>query len=188
MVSSVSGLIALVANKTNIVTREDFIEFKRVGVIGFDSVWGPGPGENDEQPNDYHIDDVFLHDSIVRFEFCATASYDGGHREDQRIDHWSDTTIGITVNQGSFTNGATVFAFITTSDGTRNEVGIPIRIGTHLGLRHSGSNVVVEWKDPTFRLQTTTNLSGPWSNVTGSPPSPFTNRALGHETYYRLAR
>jgi hypothetical protein len=178
----------LVANKTNIVTREDFVEFKRVGVIGFDSAWGPGPGENDEQPNDYYIDDIFLHDSIVRVELCATASYDGGHREDQRINHWSETTIGITVNQGSFTNGATVFVFITKSDGTRNEVGIPIRIGTHLGLRHSGSNVVVEWKDPTFRLQTTTNLSGPWNDVMGSPPSPFTNRALGHGTYYRLAR
>lgn len=55
-----------------------------------------------------------------------------------------------------------------------------------LGLSASGSTLTFNWSDPSFSLQTATNLLGPWSTVTGAT-SPFvTNTTPDPVVFYRL--
>ena len=55
-----------------------------------------------------------------------------------------------------------------------------------INLSSSGGNITMTWTNATFTLQTTTNLVGPWTDVTGAT-SPFvTNLTARPTVFYRL--
>jgi hypothetical protein len=53
---------------------------------------------------------------------------------------------------------------------------------THLNIVSSGSNIVITW--PTGTLQSSTNVIGPYVNVSGAT-SPYTNSVVGTQRFYR---
>jgi hypothetical protein len=59
--------------------------------------------------------------------------------------------------------------------------------GPELHITQSGGNITITWDGP-GTLQQSTDLSSPanWSNVPGSPTSPYTTAASGPATFYRV--
>jgi len=53
---------------------------------------------------------------------------------------------------------------------------------THLNIVSSGSNIVITW--PTGTLQSSTNVIGPYVNVSGAT-SPYTSSVVGTQRFYR---
>jgi hypothetical protein len=53
---------------------------------------------------------------------------------------------------------------------------------THLTIANSGTNIVISWSTGT--LQSSTNLAGPFVNVTGAT-SPYTNSISGKQVFFR---
>lgn len=88
------------------------------GDIGLYSAWLV-PGH--DAPNMYaSYADLYVDESWARVELGDSATYGScTHREIQPITAWSDTSISITVNLGSFETGATVYPHVTHADGTR---------------------------------------------------------------------
>jgi hypothetical protein len=73
--------------------------------------------------------------------------------------------------------GYWVFSANNTSENTN---GAPV-----MGAKMSSRSVVLTWTDPTFSLQSATNVAGPFSNVTGAT-SPYTNSPTGSQLFFRL--
>ena len=48
-----------------------------------------------------------------------------------------------------------------------------------------GTNMVLNWTSPQFKVSTATNLLGPWTTITGST-SPYTNGISGTAMFFRL--
>lgn len=48
-----------------------------------------------------------------------------------------------------------------------------------------GSNLVLNWGEPLFALQSSTNVAGPYVTIPGAT-SPYTNAISGAQTYFRL--
>jgi len=105
-----------------------------------------------------------------------------------------NTTPGLPVG-----SGATVFAWRNPVDfqpfsglmddiAVYNKVLTPQQIQnhflntTHLTIVSSGSNIVITW--PTGTLQSSTNVIGPYVNVSGAT-SPYTNSVVGTQRFYR---
>ncbi|MBV9463266.1 MAG: hypothetical protein JO317_03460 [Verrucomicrobiae bacterium] len=117
--------------RTNIVTREDFAEFKRPGVLGFHCVWAPNykKGESAREPNDFYLDDIYMDNTWARVELGNNPSYeDCLVREIQIPIAWSERSIRFTVNQGALPPGTTAYLFVTDASGARNATGIPVTI------------------------------------------------------------
>jgi hypothetical protein len=75
-------------------------------------------------------DDIYLDNTWARVEMGDNADYDScTHREIQIPSAWSDTSITVTVNQGSFMNGGTAYLFVVDADGNVNTNGHPVVIG-----------------------------------------------------------
>jgi hypothetical protein len=53
---------------------------------------------------------------------------------------------------------------------------------THLNIASSGNSLVITW--PTGTLQSSTNVSGPYTNVSGAT-SPYTNTVPAKQLFYR---
>ena len=77
----------------------------------------------------------------------------------------------------NFAVAVTKFADIDTSTPT---VPIP------LGVSFAGGNVTFNWTDPSFNLQTATNLFGPWSTIPGAASGFITNITTDPEWFFRL--
>jgi hypothetical protein len=105
-----------------------------------------------------------------------------------------NTTPGLPVG-----SGATVFAWRNPVDfqpfsglmddiAVYNKVLTPQQIQNHflnttyLSITSSGSNIVITW--PTGTLQSSTNVIGPYVNVSGAT-SPYTSSVVGTQQFYR---
>jgi hypothetical protein len=108
-----------------------------------------------------------------------------------------DGTAGITPTLGNTVLGQRTDGSFNTFEGTIDDTAIykyalsPLQIQNHylnttrLSIVGSGSNVVITW--PTGTLQSSTNVSGPYLNVGGSPSSPYTNSVSGtQQKFYRV--
>jgi len=112
----------------SIITREDYSQYKRPLLIGFHAVWGPNTslGEGTDAPNEYHIDDIYMDNSWARIEIGDNENYNNcTHREIQIPSAWSDNSIIIAVNQGSFSEQDTIYLFVVDEAGDVSE-GYPI--------------------------------------------------------------
>jgi hypothetical protein len=56
-----------------------------------------------------------------------------------------------------------------------------------LDIQSSGANVVLTWSDASFNLQSSTNVTGPYTTITGAVSGFTTNTALA-EMFFRLYR
>jgi hypothetical protein len=54
-----------------------------------------------------------------------------------------------------------------------------------LHIQSSGANVVLTWNDPTFNLQSSANVTGPYATV-GGATSPFSTNTISAQQYFRL--
>lgn len=73
--------------------------------------------------------EVYVDTTFARVELGDSATYGScTHREVQPITAWSDTSITVTVNLGSFETGATVYPHVTHADGTQ-QVLDPLTVG-----------------------------------------------------------
>jgi len=117
----------LLADRSDLLTREDFSQLKRAAVIGFDAVWGTSSGESDDSPNDFYIHDPLIATSWARVELANAPIYlQATHREDQIVTNWSDSAIVLTVNQGSFASDTGLYLFVLDADGQVNSPGFPV--------------------------------------------------------------
>jgi hypothetical protein len=49
----------------------------------------------------------------------------------------------------------------------------------------SGTQIVLTWNNPAFNLQSSTNVAGPYTTISGAT-SPYTNTPSGKQLYFRL--
>lgn len=107
----------LVQETTDLETREDYSELKRVSLAGFYNSWGANDLSN--LPDTFYIDDIYVDTTWSRVEVGNNALYGScTHREIQIPTSWSDTSITVSWNQGSFANNETCYLFVVDSDGT----------------------------------------------------------------------
>ncbi|MBN1670495.1 MAG: hypothetical protein JXR37_05660 [Kiritimatiellae bacterium] len=115
-----------ILNNGAIKTREDYAVFKRPFILGFYDSWNDANTDSD----DFYIDDAYIDNSWARIEIGDRAAYaDCTHREIQIPTAWAAGSITITVNQGSFTNGQTVYLYVVDAAGAVNPSGFPACIG-----------------------------------------------------------
>lgn len=109
----------------NVITGETVYNTAYGFGIGFARVRSTGKLETDR----YWIDDIYIDNTKARVMLGDNATFANcTHREIQIPHTWSDTSIGVTVNTGSFNNGDGVYLFVVDSDGTASE-GYPVQIG-----------------------------------------------------------
>ena len=127
------GQAILVDN--TIKTRGSFTGMKRPLILGFDNVWswdedgGSGPDPSDDNPNGYHMDDIFANNSWVRAEVGDDPDYEScNNREICEVTDITGNTVTITFNQGAFNVEETVYLFFVDKDGIAS-VGVAIVIG-----------------------------------------------------------
>ncbi len=77
-----------------------------------------------------YVDDVYVDTSWAHVEIADNAVYTNAtHREIQIPSSWSDSSISITINPGSFNAGKVVYLFVIDSNGNTNTTGYPVSIG-----------------------------------------------------------
>ncbi len=116
--------------------KEDYSEAKRIFFAGFYNAWSGGTNDHD---NDYYMDDIYVDTTWARVEIGDNSVYGScTHREIQPPTSWSPTSITVTENKGSFTDGDTAYLFVIDSDGNASS-GYPITIGeVQTKSRYSG--------------------------------------------------
>ncbi|MDP2896296.1 MAG: Ig-like domain-containing protein [bacterium] len=76
------------------------------------------------------LDDVYLDTTQARVEIGDKSTWEQcTHREIQIPTAWSDTSITVTANQGSFENGKTAYLYVIDANGNVNTQGYPIMFG-----------------------------------------------------------
>ncbi|HTB84993.1 MAG TPA: hypothetical protein VK742_15165 [Candidatus Sulfotelmatobacter sp.] len=74
-------------------------------------------------------------------------------------------------------NGENTFSAMVASSNTN---GAPM-----LGMKMVGKNMIFNWSDPTFALQSSPVISGTYTNVPNAT-SPYTNTVTGQQQFFRL--
>lgn len=91
-------------------------------------------------------DDVYIASSPARVEIGDSGTLSScTHLEVQPATSWSDTSITLTVNQGSFTNGSAVYIYVIDSDGN-SSVSSALTIGSSSSPAVSGSGCSGAWQ------------------------------------------
>ena len=86
-----------------------------------------------------YYDDIYINNSWARVEIGDDPDYDScTHREMQIPTAWSSDSVDITVNQGSFPDGATAYLFVVDEDGIVNTTGKSITFGGQPTLPGAG--------------------------------------------------
>ena len=62
----------------------------------------------------------------------------------------------------------------------------PIVRTTRIDVRYSGNTITLSWNVSGFVLQSADSPEGTWTDVDGTPGSPFTVEPLESRRYYRL--
>jgi len=78
----------------------------------------------------------------------------------------------------NFSIGVTKFSDIVTNP--------PVILPVPLTATLSGGNFTFNWTDPSFTLQTTTNILGPWIDITGATDGFMTNITTDPANFFRL--
>lgn len=109
-----------VASNWDVVTREIPAKLRAISL-------GEWLGNLTDGETEVYYDDAYFDNSWARVEIGDSKSFDNcSHREIQIPSDWSDTSITITVNQGSFQRGDTVYLYVVDPDGNVNVNGYPV--------------------------------------------------------------
>lgn len=77
------------------------------------------------------FDDLYIATTQARVELGNNFDFNSStHREIQIPSIWNNSSITITVNQGAFQDGETVYLFVVDANGSANNPGYPITIGS----------------------------------------------------------
>lgn len=103
----------LISSQTSLVTRCTGASTpKRVSLAGLYNSWGDGG------PYYYWQDDTYIDNSWARVELCPGSTWaTRGKCELQPPTSWGDTSISLTLNQGSFDANATAYLYVVDSTG-----------------------------------------------------------------------
>lgn len=100
------------------------LEMSQIWKVGVDS-GGASPVSQTSHLSEIYIDDTWSRVMIGNASSYATST----HFEMQPPVSWSDTSIEVTVNQGSFADGSTAFLYVVDSAGAVNPTGTSITFG-----------------------------------------------------------
>jgi gamma-glutamyltranspeptidase len=79
---------------------------------------------------DVYTDDTYIDTTRARVEIGNAPTWAQSNvREIQIPSAWSNSSITITINQGAFSNGDTVYLYVVDSNGNVNSNGYPVTIG-----------------------------------------------------------
>ena len=98
----------------------------------YNEIWGIGwdGGGADPPSLTAWMDDIYADNTLSRAVVGNASTYDSStHREMQIPSAWSNGSISITVNQGSFKNGETAFIYVVDSNGNVNSQGYQVVFG-----------------------------------------------------------
>jgi hypothetical protein len=125
---TVDGVV--LQHRTNLITRADFSDFKRVSVIGIENAWGPGAGESNDAPNDVFLDEVYVSTTLAKVELGSASTYAASrHLQLQpSVTFASASSLRFTLNQGSLAPGSDVWIYVTDTSGNVNANGYRIRL------------------------------------------------------------
>jgi hypothetical protein len=95
--------------------------FSRVWMIGYDAVGGPRVAQ---------IDDIYVDNTLARVAICSGSTWAArGHCEVQPPSSWSDASLAVTINQGSFGATDSAYLYVADSTGAINSSGYSITFG-----------------------------------------------------------
>ena len=125
----------------NLQTRSAGATYDYRRYVHFQNYWGDQHA-GEAADTSIYIDDIYIQPGTqARVEIGDSLDWSAcKHREIQIPSLWSDGSIKITVNQGSFQAGDTAYLFVVDSDGKVNSTGFPIVIGK----RYGGAQSAVE--------------------------------------------
>ena len=89
----------------------------------------------------------------------------------------SSVTGALHANHPNYSVGVTTFTDIVTT---------PVVTPIPLGFSSSGGNLTFTWGDPSFALQNSTNVVGPYTTIDGAATG-FSTNMLYQQMYFRLA-
>jgi hypothetical protein len=96
-------------------------------------VWkvGVDSGGNSPQAQTSYIDDIYIDNTFQHVVIGNASTYSAStHFEVQPPTSWSATSAAVTVNQGSFANGASAYLYVKDSTGAVNSNGYSITFGS----------------------------------------------------------
>ena len=86
--------------------------------------------QNSDKSQTIYYDNIYVDNTWSRAEICDDSDRSRvGHCEIQIPTKWSNSSITLTVNHGSFKTGQTAYLYVVDSNGNANSKGFPITIG-----------------------------------------------------------
>lgn len=134
----------LMSNHKGIVTRTVDSHWRDVRIGHY---WaGDGDGTCSSNPGaNIYLDNVYVDTSWARVEIGSHSTYAGSsHREIQIPTSWSDGSVQVRVNSGTFKAGTQAYLYVTDSNGNVNSNGYPITIGGTSNAPNPPTNVSVQ--------------------------------------------
>lgn len=110
---------AIVEDRSGFIGRSTE-NLKRPFIIGLYNSWEPNTdlGETNRAPNHFYLSDAYAAPTLSRVEIGNNAVYGNcTHREVQVPTAWSDTSITVTPQFGSFAEDSSVYMFVVDADG-----------------------------------------------------------------------
>ncbi len=99
---------------TDIMTRENHSQLKRPYIVGMYDAWN----DSDSDRDDVYLDDAYIDNTWARVEVGDDQDYGScTHREIQIPTAWSDDSITVTANPGSFSGGEDLYLFVVEASG-----------------------------------------------------------------------
>jgi hypothetical protein len=138
----------LISNHSGVITRTNSAHWEQIRIGHF---WASDAVDNCPANSgaDIFVDSIYLDTSWAHVEIGNNSTYAASdHREIQVPTSWSDNSIQVTMNQGTFAAGSTAYVYVIDSSGNVNAAGMPIKIGG------------------TSSTTTTTTVPNPPTNVT----------------------
>ncbi len=198
----------LIEENRAVMTRQDFDLLKRPLILGFYNSWSDGNTDRD----DFYIDDAYIDGTWARVMLCDQSTWNDSvnrHCEIQSPQNtWSNTSIQIAVNTGSFTAGQTAYMYVVDSNGNVNASGYPVVISgiatvdtqapttpSSLNASVSGTTISLSWTASTdnvgvsqYLIERSTSASSGFSQIATSNTTSYSNSGLANSTtyYYRI--
>jgi len=86
-------------------------------------------GQRQQEKLDVYFDSIYVDNTMARVELCDTSSWSNRtHCEIQAPTSWSDSSIDVTFNKGSFPDGKNVYFYVVDKKGIVNSTGYEYRI------------------------------------------------------------
>lgn len=121
----------IVSNEhSNIITRKSTAHLNQIRVGHYWSTEGVSECPTANTGAEVYIDNIYIDTTWARVEIGNNQSWaNSTQREIQIPTTWSNESITLSVNQGKFASGTTVYLFVHDSNGNVNSSGYPITIG-----------------------------------------------------------